>query len=185
MRLLREPLPVGVIALLLVAGTLWLTGTGPVRQDEGGATLSFTDRRALGAAPVERGTDVDGPDPAVDLADPVAVAVAYVTAGYGQRDTDAGRTNRRAVPYAVPGSPPATVGVLVLAAPPPARRATVTVSGVELVSGDPSGTRRGYVVSYRTDLDPAPRIRFLLMVRQVDGDWLVAGDSPDGQVGEP
>lgn len=185
MRTSRDPLAVGLIVLLLLAGALWLAAGGPGGDDQTGGTFSPADRQALGATPVERGAEAGGPDPAVDLTDPAAVARAYVTTAYGLRDTDAGHTNRRAVPYAAPGTPPATVGVLVVAAPPSGRRTVVTVTGVEQVNGEPSGTRRGYLVGYRTDLDPAPRSRYLLMVRQIDGDWLVAGDSPDGQVGEP
>jgi hypothetical protein len=185
MRTFRDPFAVGLIVLFLLAGVLWLAAGPTGADDESGATFSPADRQALGAAPVERGPEAGGPDPAVDLTDPVAVARAYVTAGYGLRDTDAGHTNRRAVPYAAPGSPPATVGVLVVAAPPAGRSAVVTVTGVEQVNGEPTGTRRGYVVAYRTDLDPTPRSRYLVLVRQIDGDWLVGGDSPDGQVGEP
>ena len=185
MKISRDPLVVGLMALFLLAGALWLAGGRTGGDEETGGTFSPADRQTLGAAPVERGADAGGPDPAVDLTDPAAVARAYVTAAYGLWDTDAGHTNRRGVPYAAPGTPPATVGVLVIAAPPAGRHAGVTVTGVEQVSGEPTGTRRGYLVGYRTDLDPAPGRRYLLMVRQIDGDWLVAGDSPDGQVGEP
>lgn len=186
MRTSRNPLVTALVVLLVLAGAVWLAaGRGSGEDDTGGGTLSSADRAALDAVPVARGADTGGPDPSVDLTDPAAVARAYVTAGYSLRDTDAGHTNRRAVPYAAPGTPPSSVGVLVVAAPPPGRRGTATVTDVEQVNGEETDTRRGYIVGYRTDLDPLRRTRYLLMVRQIDGEWLVAGDSPDGQVGEP
>ena len=192
MRTSLKPLFTAVIVLLVLAGALYLVaGRGSGVDDTGGGTLSGADRDALAAPPVERGADAPGPDPSVDLTDPAAVARAYVTAGYSLRDTDVDHTNRRAVPYAAPATPPSTVGVLVVAPPPPGRRATAIVTDVEQVNGEETDTRRGYVVGYRTDLDPPGRpdpqrrTRYLLLVRQIDGHWLVAGDSADGQVGEP
>jgi hypothetical protein len=183
----RKPLVIGFVVVLLLAGALYLlAGRGTPDDDTGGGMFSAADRDALAARPVERGADVGGPDPAVDLTDPSAVAKAYVVAGYSLRDTDAGHTNRRAVPYAMPGTPPSTVGVLVVAAPAPGQRSAVTVTGVEQVNGEETDVRRGYLVSYRAGGKPAgPRTRYLLLVRQIDGRWLVAGDSADGQVGEP
>jgi hypothetical protein len=192
----RNSSAVGIVVLLALAGALYLLAHhGGGTDDTGGGTLSSADRQALDAAPVERGADAADPSPSVDLRDPSAVASAYVAAAYSLRDTDAGHTNRRAVPYAAPATPPSSVGTLVVTAPPPGAHSTATVTDVAQVSGEETDTRRGYVVRYRQDLDPpgatAPVTgsRYLLLVRQMDGRWLVAGDrpddQPDGQVGEP
>jgi hypothetical protein len=189
------------IAITVLLGGIWLmlAGPGPDSSsawtpDQG--TLSPADRDALGAAPVTPGPAPAGPDPAVDLTDPRAVAAAYVRAAYSARDTDAGLTNRAATPYGAPGSPPNTVGVLVLTPPPPGHSLTATVTDVTQCAGEPTGTRRAYLVGYRTAELPtsdtsaagasgARQIRHLLLVRQFDGRWLVAGDTADAQVGEP
>jgi hypothetical protein len=195
----RNPMIVGTVCtvvMLTLAGALYLLAhcadtCGDGSDDTSGGTLSSADRQVLDAPPVERGIDATGPDPSVDLHNPVAVASAYVVAAYSLRDTDAGHTNRRAVPYAAPATPPWTVGTLVVTAPPPGAHSTATVIDVRQVSGEETGTRRGYVVSYRTTPDPsgspaaAPGTRYLLLVRQIDRRWLVGGDSIDGQVGEP
>jgi hypothetical protein len=186
-----NPLSIGLGVLLVLAAALYLASAGgPGGDDTSGGTLSAADRAALDAAPVERGADA-GPDAGVDLRDPVAVASAYVVAGYSLRDTDAGHTNRRAVPYAAPATPPATVGVLVVNPPPAGRRVTATVTGVSLLGADQADQRRGYLVGYATRTEPsgsagpAGQSRYLLLTRQADGRWLVAGDSADALIGEP
>jgi len=191
----RLPLILG-IAITVLLGGIWLMVAGPNHNpasawtpDQG--TLSPADRDALGATPVRPGAAPAGPDPSVEFADPAAVATAYVVAAYSARDTDAGLTNRRATPYAEPSTPPNTVGVLVLAPPPADHTATASVTDVTQVSGEPTDTRRGYLVGYRTSERPGPATpgdrltRYLLLVRQFDGRWLVAGDTADAQVGEP
>jgi hypothetical protein len=187
---MRAPV-IGLGVLLALAGALYLAATGDPAEDTSGGTLSAADRAALDAAPVRRGDDPGGPDPAVDLRDPVAVARAYVVAGYGLRDTDAGRTNRRAVPYAAPATPPATVGVLVADPPPAGQRTAVTVTAVTLLGADEADRRRGYLVGYGTRAEPSGtpgppgQARYLLLTREGDGRWLVAADSAEAQVGEP
>ena len=191
------PLILG-IAMAVVLGGIWLMLAGPSRDPSSAWTpdqgaLSPADRDALAAAPVNPGSVPTGPDPAVDLTDPRAVATAYVTAAYSARDTDSGLTNRAATPYAAPGTPPNTVGVLVLSPPPPGHSRTATVTDVTQCAGEPTGERRAYLVGYRSAehlaADPgaagARQIRYLLLVRQFDGRWLVAGDTTDAQVGEP
>ncbi|HWN34437.1 MAG TPA: hypothetical protein VNP03_16925 [Pseudonocardia sp.] len=185
-----------VIAVLL--GGVWLMVAGPAREPSSawtadrGAVLSPADRDALAPAPVVQGAEPAGPDPSVDLTDPRAVATAYVVAAYSLSPGDAGRTNRRATPYAAPSTPPNTVGVLVLTPPPAGHSTGAAVTDVTQVSGEPTDTRRGYLVGYRTSEDPDPAgvpgdrtTRYLLLVRQFDGRWLVAGDTADAQVGEP
>jgi hypothetical protein len=192
----RNPLVLGLAALLLLVGVLYLVDAGGTDDtDTSGAGFSAAEREALGAAPVDRGAAGGGADPAVDLRDPTAVASAYVAAGYSLRADDAGRTNRRAVPYAAPGTPPAEVGVLVVSPPPPGQRTSAIPDEVTLLGADETDTRRGYLVGYRSTTvvgsgPPAggpdqPRSRYLLMVRQFDGRWLVAADSAEAQVGEP
>jgi len=193
----RLPWVAGVVIAVLLGG-VWLMVAGPGADPSSawtadqGAVLSPADRDALAPAPVGQGAEPAGPDPSVDLTDPRAVATAYVVAAYSLRDGDAGRTNRRATPYAAPNTPPNTVGVLVLAPPPAGQDAVAQVTDVTQVSGEPTDTRRGYLVGYRTSARPdaarAPgdrTTRYLLLVRQFDGRWLVAGDTADAQVGEP
>ncbi len=191
----RNPLVLGLAALLLVVGVLYLVNAGGTDDtDTSGAGFSAAERQALGAAPVDRGTAGGAADPTVDLRDPAAVASAYVAAGYSLRADDAGRTNRRAGPSAAPGTPPAEVGVLVVSPPPPGQGTTATPGQVTLLGADETDTRRGYLVGYRsTTVGPGPtaggpdepRSRYLLMIRQLDGRWLVAADSAEAQVGEP
>src|SRR5262245_47249512 len=130
---------VGVLVVLVTALYLAATG-GPGGEDTSGGTLSAADRAALDAAPVGRGAEAVA-DPAVDLSDPVAVASAYVVAGYSLRDADAGHTNRRATPYAAPATPPATVGVLVVNPPPAGQRVAVSVTEVTLLGADETDQR--------------------------------------------
>jgi hypothetical protein len=196
----RLPLVAGV-AIAVLLGGIWLMVAGPGHDpspawtpDRG--TLSPADRDALGAAAVSPGAVPAGPDPSVDFTDPRSVASAYVVAAYSLRDSDAGTTNRRATPYAAPSTPPNTVGVLVLTPPPAGHTSAATVTDVTQVSGEPTDTRRGYLVGYRNSERPAPAgvtatptaartTRYLLLARQFDGRWLVAGDTADSQVGEP
>ncbi|HEX4249862.1 MAG TPA: hypothetical protein VH008_18500 [Pseudonocardia sp.] len=193
----RLPWVAGVVVAVLLGG-MWLMVAGPGRDPSSawtadqGAVLSPADRDALAPAPVSQGAEPTGPDPSVDLGDPRAVASAYVVAAYSLRDGDAGRTNRRATPYAAPSTPPNTVGVLVLAPPLAGHSTFAEVTDVTQVSGEPTDTRRGYLVGYRTSQRPDPAgapgdrtTRYLLLVRQFDGRWLVAGDTADAQVGEP
>lgn len=200
----RLPLVLGATVTALLGGA-WLLLAGPGQDrpawtpDQG--TLSPAERDVLATAPVSPGDVPAGPDPSVDLADPRAVAAAYVAAGYSVRGTDAGRTNRRATPYAAPNTPPRTIGVLVLAPPPPGHTTSAWVTDVTQVSGEPTDSHRGYLVGYRTagrpdqadaasDCSPPARCaarmtRSLLLARQFDGRWLVAGDTAAAQVGEP
>jgi hypothetical protein len=193
----RLPWIVGVVIAVL-AGGIWLMVVGPGHAGSAWTppeenTLSPADRDALGPAAVDPGAAAPAPDPAVDLTDPIAVAKAYVIAAYSVRDTDAGHTNRRATPYAAPSTPPNTVGVLVLTPPAGGHTTSVAVTDVAQVSGEPTDTRRGYIVGFRTTDRSASattsgserQIRYLVLALQFDGHWLVAGDTADAQVGEP
>ncbi|WP_037080950.1 hypothetical protein [Pseudonocardia spinosispora] len=195
----RTPLVLGVAGTVLVGLIWWLIAGGGAssRPDPGGAMFSPAERDMLNAAPVGPGAAPAPPDASVDFTDPRAVARAYVVAGYSVRGSDAGRTNRRGTPYAAPGSPPNEVGVLPLTTPPTGRRSTATVTSVDQVAGEPTDTRRGYRVGYRsaevTDgaAEPEDRRftsvhnRYLVLERQFDGRWLVTVDSAESQVGEP
>ncbi|HXV92530.1 MAG TPA: hypothetical protein VD813_04465 [Pseudonocardia sp.] len=154
-----------------------------------GAALSEQDRAELAPPPVGRGAGAPAADPRVDLTDPEAVARAYVAAARSVTAEDAGRTHLRAAPYAQPGSPPATVGVLVLDAPPPGVARTATVEALELVAAVPGDRRRGYVATVRTSTGDLPETTgttttYVALTRLPDGRWLVSAESPEIPAGE-
>ena len=187
--LVAAALVVLVAALIPLAVTA-LTGpddTGPALD----AVLDGADRHTLDAVPVRRGAAPPPVDPAVDLADPAAVAHAYLTGARAAGPDDADRTDRRAAAYAAPDSPPATVGVRVLDLPPPGQVRTATVTALDLVAQDEADLRRGYRATVATTTGPpgpggvAPSgtrsvtTSYVVLARQPDGHWLVAADSPD------
>jgi hypothetical protein len=193
------PLVAAVVAVLAaVAGVLVLRGPGPgadLASDEPplGAVLSEQDRRDLDAPAVERGAEPPLVDQAVDFGDPEAVARAYLAAAHGLTAEDAGRTHLRAAGYAMPGTPPASVGVLVLDPPPAGSLRTAQVRALELVAADRGDRRRGYLAAVETATGPAGEpatvelvTTHVVLARQPDGRWLVAADTaemPDLPVG--
>jgi hypothetical protein len=149
-----------------------------------GAALGADDRRALDARPVGRGAPAPAADPAVDLRDPDAVARAYLAAAYSVRPEDAGHTHLRAAGYAAPGTPPATVGVLVLDPPPAGTTRTAAVTALDQLAADDADDRRGYRAELTTATGPpgGPSttdrlVRQVVLARQRDGRWLVAAES--------
>ncbi len=185
---LRLPLLAVVAVLAVLAGALLLTGggTAPVPPGGGPAVLDADDRAALEHAPVRRGSDAPTADPGVTLTDPEAVVRAYLAAARSVTAADAGATHLRAAPYAVPGSPPATVGVLVLDAPRPGEVRTASVRALDLVAADRGDRRRGYRADVETRTGPpggpvvtAATTASVVVARQPDGRWLVAVDGPE------
>ena len=151
-----------------------------------GAVLDDADRRVLGAVPVRRGADPPVVDPAVDLADPTAVARAYLGAARSATPDDHGRTRLRAAAYAAPESPPGSVGVVVLDPPPPGQIRTASVTALELAAAAEDGHRRGYRATVATATGPpgatastAAASAYVVLARQPDGRWLVVADAPD------
>lgn len=180
---LAAALVVSGVALLLS----WLDSPGvPDDLPRLGAALSTADRRDLDAAPVERGADAPPVDPSVDLGDPEAVARAYLVAAHSLGPDDAGRTHLRGAGYAVPGSPPATVGVLVLDPPPPGTVRRASVVGLELVAADVADRRRAYLATVETGTGPVDgpaeitvTTGHVVLTHQPDGRWLVVSDTPE------
>jgi hypothetical protein len=151
-----------------------------------GAVLDGPDRQLLDAVPVRRGPPAPPADPAVDLADPEAVARAYLVAARAAAPDDTGRTHLQAASYAAPGSPPAAVGVLVLDPPPPGQVRTAAVSALDLVAVDDGDRRRGYRAAVATATGPpgaaavpAVATTYVVLARQPDGRWLVTTDTPE------
>lgn len=192
--MIRRLLPVVVAGLVVsclvvgVAAAGWLFGPSGEIADTPplGATFSAADRRALDAPTVGRGAEPPPVDPSVDLTDPEAVTRAYLVAAHTVEPGDAGHTHLRAAGYAVPGSPPATVGVLVLDPPPPGARRRASVRELELVATDPPDRRRAYLASVETATGPPGAaadvelvIGHIVAVHQPDGRWLVGADSAD------
>lgn len=177
-----------VAAVLAAVLSVRAADAGPASEVPLGAVLSEQDRRDLAAVPAERGAEPLPPDPAVDPADPVAVARAYLATAGGATAADAGRTHLRAAAYALPGSPPAEVGVVVLDAPPPGVVRTAVVEGLDLVAADPGDRRRGYLATVRLTDSPSAatstRTTYVVLTRQPDGRWLVSAESPDLPAGE-
>jgi hypothetical protein len=174
---------VAVGAFLLISGGF---GEAPPSGDPPlGGVLSEEDRIALDAVPVERGEPAAPTDPAVDPTDPEAVARAYLAAAHSTAPEDAGHTHLRGAAYAVPGSPAATVGVVVVDPPPPGSVRTATVTALELAAADQGNNRRGYRAEVGTATGPpgGPLTvgvveRYVVLAHQPDGRWLVAADSP-------
>jgi hypothetical protein len=179
-----------VVCALMVIGAV--THAPPSADPPVGGVLSSADRAVLAAIPVERGTP-PGPvnHPHLDLTDPEAVARAYLAAAHSVEPTDAGRTQLRAAGMAMPGSAAAAVGVIVLDPPPPGSRRTATVTALELVAADASGTRRGYRAEVGTATGPPAGVLTvdlvttrIVLARQADGRWLVTTETPDLPTGE-
>jgi hypothetical protein len=175
----------------LLAGAAGVLDATPSPDPPIGVALSHADRAALGAVPVERGAPPAPVDPTVDLTDAGAVARAYLAAAHSVEPDDAGRTQLRAAGYAVPGSSASAVGVVVLDPPPAGSLRTATVTALELVAADASGTRRGYRAEVGTATGPpggALAIDLvtsrIVLARQADGRWLVAAETPDLPTGE-
>ncbi|GAA1245645.1 hypothetical protein GCM10009609_06280 [Pseudonocardia aurantiaca] len=173
---------VAAAAFLLTAGT---TEVPPSGDPPIGGAISEEDRGALDAPPVERGAPAPPADPGVDLTNPEAVAKAYLVAAHSLTPDDAGHTHLRGAAYAVPGSPPATVGVVVVDPPPPGAARTASVTALELAAADSGNTRRGYRAEVGTATGPPGGLltvalveRYVVLAHQPDGRWLVAGDSP-------
>ncbi|OZM84015.1 hypothetical protein [Pseudonocardia sp. MH-G8] len=174
---------VAVLVFSLVGGAT--SATPPSGDPPPGATIGEEDRRAVDAAPVQRGAPAPPADPTVDPTDPDAVARAYLAAAHSSTPDDAGRTSLRGSAYAVPGSPPATVGVVVVDPPPPGQERTATVTALALVTADPGDRRRAYRAEVGTATGPPGGTavvdlvtRHVVLARWPDGRWLVAADSP-------
>ena len=117
-------------------------------QDAARDELDGPARRALDARP-SGGCGPLPADPAIDLTDPEAVAQAYLVAAGSVVAADAGRTTCAAA-YAAPGSPPATVGTVLLDPPPARSGAHRRRHGARAGSRRRSTLRRGYLASIST-----------------------------------
>lgn len=176
-----------LVALTLTAALAVFDSPGaPAETPRLGTVLSPADRRVLDAPGVVRGADAPPVDPAVDMGDPEAVARAYLVAAHTLVPDDSGHTHLRAAAYAVPGSPPATVGVLVIDPPPPGTARHASVTALELVASDPGDRRRAYLAAVETATGPPPgpaEIALLtghvVLAHQPDGRWLVASDTTE------
>lgn len=181
---------VAVLALLLV-GAAGVLHAPPSGDPPIGGALSDQDRADVAAVPVVRGAAPAPVDSTVDLFDPEAVARAYLSAARSVGPDDAGRTQLRAAGYAVPGSPAAAVGVIVLDPPPTGSLRTATVTALDLVAADAGGDRRGYRAEVGTATGPpggAMTVDLvtsqIVLAHQTDGRWLVTADTPELPAGE-
>jgi hypothetical protein len=168
-------------AVLLVVGVVGAVAARPHPGDLAGPVLSDYDRRALAADPARRGADPVPTDPAVAPTDPAAVARAYLVAAHSLVPADAGRTQRRATGYALPGSP-AAVGVVVLDPPPPGAVRTAVVTGLDLAGA--TAERRGYRAALRTEtarpggpVTVTHQQTLVVLARSPDGRWRVVAET--------
>lgn len=135
-------------------------------------------------APVDNpGVAPAGPDPSVNLADPVAVGRAYLVAAHTVHGSDAGFTNRRAQPYMDQSNPAYGIGLPVLSPPPAGQTTTITVDTVTALS---SGTGRAtYTTTWRLATGPtghpgAPgpeTTSYLTLAQQADKTWRVLAET--------
>lgn len=181
------PLLVAALAVVgVVVGAVLIARPDPSPAPPIGAELSADDRRVLDAPEPVRGAPPAPRDPRVDLTDPEAVARAYLAAAHGATGADAGRTHLRAAAYAVPGTPLATVGVLVVDPPPAGATRAATVGSLELAAVDRGNHRRGYLATVTTATTAATGTvtagsllrRYVVLERRADDRWLVAAESP-------
>lgn len=171
----------GVVAVVLAAAVVPAVLGRDTPGPPLGAVLDGPDRRELDAEPVRRGAAPGTADPAVDLTDPEAVVRAYLVAARATTADDRGRTHLRAAAYAVPGSPPAAVGVVVLDPPASGQARTAAVTRLDLVAAHSEDRRRGYRATVATTTGPAAAdvsTDYVVLARQPDGRWLVAADAP-------
>ena len=136
---------------------------------------------------MRRGAGPEPVDPGVDRTDPRAVARAYLVAAHSATADDGGHTQRRAAGYAVPGSPPAAVGAIVLDPPPVGTVRVATVTGLALLAADPADRRRGYRAELGVATGPPGGaqdvellVRDVVLARGLDGEWSVAADTTAG-----
>jgi hypothetical protein len=177
---------VGAVVIALLAAVTFVLAPNREPGPPPGVVLDGPARRALDALPIRRGSGPLPADPAIDLTDPEAVARAYLVAAGSVVAADAGRTHLRAAAYAAPGSPPATVGTVVLDPPPAGQTRAAVVTALELVAVNRSTLRRGYLASISTAtgspgaltvIDDATA--YVVLARQPDGRWLVVADTSD------
>ena len=185
----------GSAAALIAATVVLVIAVTAVHRPHGIASrsvLADDDRRSLAAMPALRGADPAPPDPAVDLADPEAVARAYLAAAHSLVPGDAGHTQRRAAGFARPGTP-AAVGVVVLDPPPSGASRSAVVTALALVAAE--GSLRGYGAEVRTATGrPDGQVTverqhvLVVLTDDTDGRWRVVaetrddGDLPDGDL---
>jgi hypothetical protein len=135
-------------------------------------------------APVDSpGAAPAGPDPSVNLADPIAVSRAYLVAAHTVHGSDAGSTNRRAQPYMDRSNPAYGIGLPVLSPPPAGQTTTITVDTVTPLS---SGTGRAtYTTTWRLATGPtghpgppgAETTSYLALAQQADKTWRVLAET--------
>ncbi|MFL6072686.1 MAG: hypothetical protein ACJ73S_04735 [Mycobacteriales bacterium] len=135
-------------------------------------------------APVESpGAAPPGPDPSVNLADPVAVGRAYLVAAHTVHDSDAGSTNRRAQPYMDQANPSYGIGLPVLTPPPAGQTTTITVDTITPLSSAPG--RATYTTTWRLATGPtghpgrpgAETTSYLSLAQQPDMTWRVLAET--------
>jgi hypothetical protein len=125
-------------------------------------------RSEIGVAEIPGTTPTDAPH--VDFTNAEAVVSAYLTTAHTLYPEDAGRTNRRVLPYLTQDNPDNPRGITVVEAPS-GKTAVAKVLTVERVTGNDTGSARAYRATWSVDGQVAEG--YVVVVRQPDNRWLV------------
>jgi hypothetical protein len=126
--------------------------------------------------------------PLSPITDPEAAARAYLVAAETVTANDAGRRHDRAAPYMAPGNPALTTGLLVSDPPSAGHSRTIEVVAIDEHARNGDLDRIAFRITYQRHLSPtipastalpdgALRITYVVVERQVAGDWLVLSQS--------
>ena len=133
-------------------------------------------RSQIGVAEVP-GTK-SGDAPHIDFMDAESVVRAYLVTAHTLYPEDAGRTNRRVLPYLTQDNPR---GITVVEAPS-GRTAFARVLTVERVTGNDTGSARAYRATWSVDGQVAEG--YVVVVRQPDDRWLVKQETAQLQAAD-
>jgi hypothetical protein len=125
-------------------------------------------RSEIGVAEVPGTTPTDAPH--IDFTNAESVVSAYLTTAHTLYPQDAGRTNRRVLPYLTQDNPDNPRGITVVDAPTD-KTAFAKVLMVERVTGNDTGSARAYRATWSVDGQVAEG--YVVVVRQPDNRWLV------------
>ena len=129
--------------------------------------------RSAAAAPVDSpDPSIPAADPGVDFSDPRSVAEAYLTAAHTVRPEEAGRVNRRELPYLAPDNPDHPRGKVVA----DHESVVARVLSLDVVTVDEIRGAIALRATWQAGGGPS-QDRAVVLHRQPDGRWLVSQES--------